>query len=66
MRPYSKIKTTMCDFNLNDEIAIYSEPIGVVASKSSKKTNEIDFADEFVSQLNQNVNIDTFFEPVTQ
>lgn len=65
IRPYAKVQTTMCDFSLNDDIAIYSEPIGI-QSRITQRGNDFDYADQFIDHLNNNVTAESFFEPVPQ
>ena len=61
VRPYSRVQTTVCDFNINDEIALLSEPLGIEYSSDSQQ-----FADRFLESLNKGVNLKTFFEPTAQ
>ena len=56
----------MCDFNMNDEMVIVSEPLGILNQAGANVNSEfshITFADGFLNQLDRNCNIKQQFKP---
>ena len=61
IRPYSRIQTTQFDFNLNDEFAVFQEPLDITYDLKQTGDFKNIAADRFLEMLNKEEDAQSFF-----